>query len=191
MISRRNIDVATTYKGVPVTGYVELYDTYTSACMAAKSVFALRDHFGGHTPTEEFTAACDAMHDAAMAIIAAEASVLNLTQHTATAEQAAAGVVEPENKAAIQAAITFDAIPSVVEIQQRAELVASIAASTGIKRAMIGGAPFFMSALESALKNAGIKPVYAFSVRDSIEQSDGNGGVKKVNIFRHAGWVEV
>lgn len=74
---------------------------------------------------------------------------------------------------------------------QRAELIARIAAESGCKEAMIGGAPFFMSTLESALKSAGITPVYAFSVRDSVEKPDGNCGVTKTNVFRHVGFVGV
>jgi hypothetical protein len=34
-------------------------------------------------------------------------------------------------------------------------------------------------------------PVYEFSVRESVEQPDGNGGIRKVNVFRHVGFVEV
>ena len=116
--------------------------------------------------------------------------VINLTQHTATVEQSAAGVVEPENKAAIQAALTFDAIPTAGEMRQRASLLAAIAKDNGCKKAMIGGAPFFMATLERALVDAGITPVYAFSVRDSREEPDGNGGVRKVNVFRHVGFID-
>ena len=121
----------------------------------------------------------------------AEGDVVNLTQHPATAEQVVAGVVEPENKAAVQAALTFDAIPSGEEMAQRANFLAAIAKESGCTKAMIGGAPFFMSALESALKDVGIVPLYAFSVRDSREEPDGNGGVRKVAVFKHVGFVEV
>jgi hypothetical protein len=116
--------------------------------------------------------------------------ILNLTQHAATAEQVEAGVVEPEEKGAVQAALTFDAIPTTSEMADRAAFLARIAVDSGCKRAMIGGAPFFMAPLERALLAAGITPVYAFSVRDSVEQPDGNGGVRKINVFRHVGFVE-
>jgi hypothetical protein len=125
-----------------------------------------------------------------MADFLSATQVLNLTQHTATAEQADAGVVEPEDKAAVQSALTFDAIPSAEEIRQRAEFLAHLAKDAGYKKAMIGGAPFFMAPLERALLSAGVTPVYAFSARDSKEEPDGNGGVKKVNVFRHVGFVE-
>lgn len=116
--------------------------------------------------------------------------ILNLTQHAATTEQVDAGVVEPENKTAVQAALTFDAIPSADEMRQRAEFLAAIAKDSGCNKAMIGGAPFFMAPMERALLATGITPVYAFSVRDSREEADGNGGVRKVNVFRHVGFVE-
>ena len=117
--------------------------------------------------------------------------IINLTQHQATAEQIEAGVVEPAEKAAVQAVLTFDAIPSVEEIQQRALLLAAIAVQSGCKKAMIGGAPFFMSALESALKAQGIAPVYAFSQRESVESIQSDGSVVKTNVFKHVGFVEV
>ena len=55
--------------------------------------------------------------------------------------------------------------------------------------AMIGGAPWMMSALEGALLDAGVQPVYAFSVRESVEQVQPDGSVRKVNVFRHVGFV--
>ena len=54
---------------------------------------------------------------------------------------------------------------------------------------MIGGAPFLMGALESALLDYGITPVYAFSKRESVEEVQKDGSVKKINIFRHAGFI--
>ena len=117
--------------------------------------------------------------------------IINLTQHQATKDQVADGVVDPENKAAVQSALTFDAIPSKSELKERAELLARIAIESGCNKAMIGGAPFFMSTLESALLAAGITPLYAFSVRDSVEKHDENGVVIKSNVFRHIGFVDV
>jgi hypothetical protein len=56
--------------------------------------------------------------------------------------------------------------------------------------AMIGGAPFFMSTLEKTLKEYGIKPLYAFSKRESVEENE-NGIIIKKSIFKHIGFVEV
>ena len=54
---------------------------------------------------------------------------------------------------------------------------------------MIGGAPFFMSYLETALKSASIRPVYAFTARDSVDIEQEDGTVKKTAIFKHMGFV--
>lgn len=116
--------------------------------------------------------------------------ILNLTQHAATIDQINAGVVEPLDKEAVQSMLTFDYMPIRHDILVSANELAMIALDHGYKKALIGGAPYLMSALENALKAAGITPVYAFSVRDSVEESDGQGGVKKVNVFRHIGFVE-
>ena len=55
---------------------------------------------------------------------------------------------------------------------------------------MIGGAPYLMAPLEKELRGWGLVPVYAFSVRESTEVVQDDGSVRKVNTFRHAGWVE-
>ena len=119
--------------------------------------------------------------------------IINLTQHAATAEQSAAGVVDfvPEIKAQIQALLTFDTIPDAREIKTRAEKLTALVESWGFTKAMIGGAPFLMGALESELKNRGIQPMYAFSVRDSVEKQNPDGSVTKQNIFKHSGFIEV
>jgi hypothetical protein len=56
---------------------------------------------------------------------------------------------------------------------------------------MIGGAPYLMGALEKALRECGFTPVYAFSKRESIDQPQPDGSVRKVAVFRHLGFVEV
>jgi len=126
--------------------------------------------------------------------------ILNLTQHPASAEQIAAGVVDlpPVERGALQRALTFDSLPTAEDLSERAEYIASLAALNGLGGdgddphpmvAMIGGAPYLMAPLEAALLDTGIEPVYAFSVRESIEQVQPDGSVRKVNIFRHAGFV--
>lgn len=119
--------------------------------------------------------------------------IINLTQHAATGEQLTAGVVDfaTEIKAQIQALLTFDVLPDAAAINERAELLAGIASEWGFECAMIGGAPFLMSALESELKNRWIQPMYAFSVRDSVEKQNPDGSVTKQNIFKHSGFIEV
>lgn len=113
--------------------------------------------------------------------------IINLTQHQSTPEQ---GCLEPKQKSDVQASLTFDDIPSVEEMQKRARFLAAIAKESGATAAMIGGAPFFMSTLERALIEAGVKPVYAFSRRESVE-SVKDGIVTKLNVFKHVGFVEL
>ena len=125
-------------------------------------------------------------------------AIINLTQHNATPEQLAVGVVEPsaEDKKVIQDLLTFDEIPSVEELDRRAYSLATLVTNMGYSNAsrltvMLGGAPYFMGRLEAALKNAGHHPVYAFSRRRSYDQTQPDGTVKKVAVFQHLGFVEV
>jgi hypothetical protein len=117
--------------------------------------------------------------------------ILNLTQHTATAEQIAAGVVESDKKSLVQMYLTFDELPSRRFLMQRAEKLAAMARHSGCEAAMIGGAPFFMAPLEAALAAQNITVLYAFSKRESVEEMQPDGSVKKTQVFRHAGFVEV
>ena len=117
--------------------------------------------------------------------------IINLTQHVGTAAQAAEGVFEPHDKATVQQLLTFEDLPSKGEIKARAESLANIAEAENASKAMVGGAPYLMGALECALKKRGIQPLYAFSVRESVEETLPTGEVIKKNIFRHLGFVEV
>lgn len=116
---------------------------------------------------------------------------LNLTQHQASAEQMAAGVVEPADKQIVSKLLTFDTAPDGAELRRRAEALAAVAVDAGAVGAMVGGAPYLMSALERALKKVGVRPLYAFSERVSLEETQLDGSTKKSTVFRHAGWVEV
>lgn len=128
-------------------------------------------------------------------------NILNLTQHNATQDQLADGVIElnAEQKAFVQTTLTFNTLPSKEELQARAEELASFAAQirNGFElddvevHAMIGGAPYFMPFVEKALKGYGFVPVYAFTERQSVDETQPDGSTKKVSIFKHAGWVEV
>ena len=117
--------------------------------------------------------------------------ILNLTQHQATPEQVGSGVAEPADKLRVRALLTFSAIPTKEEMVGKAEELAELALKEGANAAMVGGAPFFMSTLEDALKKRGIRVLYAFSVRESVDQIMENGSIKKVAIFRHVGFVEM
>jgi hypothetical protein len=111
---------------------------------------------------------------------------INLTQHNSTEDQ---GCVEPNDKSRVQDLLTFNTIPVPAEMRYRAGILAEIAKGQGASEAMIGGAPYFMSYLERALKQRKVKPVYAFSVRESVDQVQPDGSTKKVAVFKHAGFV--
>ena len=127
--------------------------------------------------------------------------IINLTQHAATPEQLAAGVVDltGDELVALREALTFNTLPGREEIKCRAGHIAWLAVANGLGgdgddpiplQAMIGGAPYLMGPLEEALAQVGVAPVYAFSVRESVEQIQADGSVRKLNVFRHAGFVE-
>ena len=98
--------------------------------------------------------------------------------------------MEPSDKAAVARLLTFDEIPTVSEMLRRARELAGMA--RGFDAAMIGGAPYFMSFMENALRTAvSVKPLYSFSRRESVETAQPDGSVKKTAVFRHCGWVEV
>lgn len=138
--------------------------------------------------------------------------MVNLTQHALTKEQYTHNneeltvvtykpyAKEVEND--IIEFLTFNEIPTKEEISKRADLLAIIASNTikqaenlseipaTRKYALIGGAPYLMGALEKALKEQGIQPLYAFSQRESIEKVNPDGSVTKTAIFKHKGYIE-
>lgn len=121
--------------------------------------------------------------------------ILNLTQHMATPEQIAAGVVDLPQEDRKQAVELLNAavLPSPFDILRRAEGLVEIAAKAGAHggEVMIGGAPWLMATLECELRVHDMTPVYAFSVRESAEEVQADGSTKKVSVFRHAGFVHV
>lgn len=128
--------------------------------------------------------------------------ILNLTQHPASAEQLAVGVVDlpVRHRALLIQSLTVDALPTRTEIADRCANIAALAVHNGLggddaddphpTKAMLGGAPWMMAELERALLDMGVQSVYAFSVRESVEQQQPDGSVCKVNVFRHAGFVD-
>ena len=116
--------------------------------------------------------------------------ILNLTQHPASPEQVAQGVFEPKNKTKVQRALTFNSLPTKEEIVSRAKELADIAKEHNVSKVMIGGAPYLMSALETAMHEANITPLYAFAERDVVEATQPDGSVIKKSVFKHVGFVE-
>ena len=160
------------------TGYVQITESgYIEACLDhASTILVLGDQ-------ELFEAACDSLCRCAVGIV-------NLTQHDATPDQRDAGVVAVETYSNhVKELLTFDEIPSPIEMGRRAIKLAEYAYESGCKKAMIGGAPFFMSTLEKALIDQGITPVYSFSQRVSVENTNADGSVSKSNVFKHLGFV--
>ncbi len=117
--------------------------------------------------------------------------IVNLTQHAGSEEQIRDGLVEPtpEGKKKVGSLLTFEHLPSRKEIVQRAEELAELAFASGCPFAMIGGAPYLMGPLEDALQKKGIFPVYAFSIRESVEETLPDGSVRKSSVFKHGGWI--
>ena len=124
--------------------------------------------------------------------------IWNLTMHVATAEQVAAGVVDlPQDaRQRLVALLAFDDLPSAARVRDAADEIADLLVEVAQlpalqgDRAMIGGAPFLMEPLVWALDRVSIGVVYAFSKRESVEETQADGSVKKHSVFRHAGFVE-
>ncbi len=117
--------------------------------------------------------------------------ILNLTMHPATPEQKEAGVfdLEGDDLQRLKKLLTFDELPDIEIIVSRAKKIAEIAGKTDIEYAMIGGAPFLMGQLERALDRIKITPLYSFSKRDSVEENQPDGTVRKTSLFKHVGFI--
>lgn len=118
--------------------------------------------------------------------------IVNLTQHSSTPEQRAHGVVDLEGKEReeLLELLTFNELPTQSEVRERAERIADLTSTHGCEAAMIGGAPYLMGPLEAALRERGITPLYAFTKRESVEEVQPDGSVRKTAVFRHAGFIE-
>ena len=119
--------------------------------------------------------------------------ILNITQHLATPDQINSGVVEPNDhhKMRIVKLLTFDTIPTLCQMTNRACAIRSIVVKyPKLDGVMLGGAPFFMGTLEDILSVLPLRILYAFSIRESVEKNI-DGKVIKTNVFKHIGFVEV
>lgn len=157
--------------------------------------------------------------------------ILNLTQHAATPDQIAAGVVDAANPkrlaelltiriggvgafAELDPAIQADllrlranaiietfVLPWVVKVTREHFLQLSeepIKSWDNVRvlnarnmpriQAMIGGFAPLMATLVPMLKEIGCDPLYALSDRVSVEETQPDGTVRKVNEFRHMGF---
>lgn len=118
--------------------------------------------------------------------------IVNLTQHNPTPEQVEDGVYDLNSgdRSVLVSTLTFRNIPPAMAIAKRAETIAELAADIKAESAMIGGAPYLMAPLARELRARGIKPVFAFSQRKSVELQQEDGSVKKIQVFEHMGFVE-
>lgn len=123
--------------------------------------------------------------------------ILNFTQHTLTKEQLYSLVgegfslddIEVEAPQWLKDHLTFAGCPSREDIVLRAQTLANYAESLKTTVVIMGGAPFFMGALETALVERGIKPRYAFTERVVEETTNPDGTSTKTSMFKHSGWV--
>ena len=120
--------------------------------------------------------------------------IWNCTQHTATSEQQAQGVIDLPDKWRKQLSelLTFEDLPEPSELRTRSIAVVGVIMGAGAKvgdRVMLGGAPFFMEELCRTVREFGFTPVFAFSKRESAERAMPDGTVQKVAVFRHLGFV--
>jgi hypothetical protein len=138
--------------------------------------------------------------------------ILNLTQHKATADQRSAGVIDipTQFEAELVSLLTFRSISETAksEIDKRVNglvrLVVSVASAIDntlpidpeigfnpiIGAVMLGGPLFLMGPLAVAIEEAGYQPLFAFSRRESEEQTLSDGSVRKIQVFKHLGFVE-
>lgn len=117
--------------------------------------------------------------------------VLNLTQHKATPDQIAVGVFDaPDDLREIIAdLLTFDQPPTHAQMRVRARELARIVSMFQVDKVMVGGAPFFMGPLVAELRYIHRASLFAFSRRESVDQPQPDGTVRKVAVFKHAGFV--
>jgi hypothetical protein len=114
--------------------------------------------------------------------------MINLTQHNPTPDQIAAGVVTPHNADAIRWLLTFEVPPSRETLFATAKAMAWAAIE---RSAYIDwDEDDWDEDVEIALRAQGFTPYYAFSVRDSVDQTQPDGSVQKVAVFRHIGFIE-
>lgn len=125
----------------------------------------------------------------------------NLTQHSLTEEQVDdfANMVGGDlqiinisgNDEDIKNLLTFNEAPTKAEMEERANKLLNNPRCGDKIYALIGGAGYFMSTLESVLKANDITPLYSFSKRQSVEEHQEDGSVVKKNVFKHVKYIEV
>lgn len=115
--------------------------------------------------------------------------LLNLTQHVATAEQLADGVIEPDEltKKTIRGLLTIHGQPDPVEISMKAQGLTNLVANGGYDGAMVGGKLHLMVNLLHLMNLKGLVCFEADSERVSKDIDNGDGTVTKTTTFQHIG----
>ena len=116
--------------------------------------------------------------------------IFNLTKHRSTWREQKMGVIEPawKVKREIIQLQSFPEIPDQVILDERAHRLAGLAKLSGCKKAMIGGAGFFMVTLEMALIYHGIEPVYVWNIKTDFEGWKFGGFVESALVEK--GWMD-
>lgn len=93
--------------------------------------------------------------------------ILNLTLTPGTPAQFDAGLVDlpADTRGDIAQILYFQDFPELSEIKQRAEYIADIARDAGAATALLDGPAWMLSALEVALRERGITPLYGWGSR--------------------------
>lgn len=127
--------------------------------------------------------------------------ILNLTRHPATPAQIAEGVRDMPAGAQekLRGLLTFEQAPEADEMERRAAEIAVLACEHVRRKnsdysrgyAMVSGAPYFMLDLVTGLKRSNIICLHSFSRREAVEETQADGSVRKVMVFKHDGWVEM
>lgn len=126
-------------------------------------------------------------------------TILNLTMHTSTPEQAKKGVVDlaPDLKDRLVEELNFENIPGRMDIVNSACNIGMIVINQCDRLklkpsevgAMIGGAPFLMKELHETLEDISVDVLYAFSKRIVKEEIMTDFTVQKKSVFVFEGFV--
>lgn len=117
-------------------------------------------------------------------------AIFNLTKHRSTWREQKMGVIEPtwRVKKDIIGLQSFPDLPDQESLEKRAHKLAGIAKLSGCKKALIGGASFFMSTLEMALCYHGIEPVFIWNLKNDNNEWQFGGFVESAFVMK--GWLK-
>lgn len=127
--------------------------------------------------------------------------ILNLTQHAATPEQLAVGVVDvgPDVRSDVDKLLAFDDVPTATDLDMRAHLFARLAMvcwctrnprGGQLPRVMIDPPVYLASAIERNLIEFGIEPLHSFAKPTlTITSTNDDGETVKTLVTEHVGFI--